>query len=293
MWEDRSLPALFGEAVSLYEEVERKYEQELYIRCVAIWEECERRVAALALFSSNETFEDLQTSSVRFLAVEYYLGKVLALHRSHDQTDRLLHLEMARAKLASFTARVRQYSLLDEETTLLMRPVEDPRLIREVKIARVKAESKLLLDGEDVERELSVIQIRLSSIEATTELESIDGELDLLRHHKAPLEAKPIKPVSPPTVSKITQPFVLVKDRQQVARDVFRPGHSLPTMTVDEYLNLERQRGGIISSTPDGPVIEEDEDCDKVSDRQNEKDRKFDIFKDDNPRGWGNTHNLG
>jgi hypothetical protein len=143
MWEDRSLPVLFEEAVSLYEEVERRYEQELYIKCGAVWEECERRVATLALFSSNETLEDLQTSSVRFLAIEYYLGRILALHRSTDQSERLSHLEMAKAKLVTFITRVRQYSLLDEETVLLMRPVEDPRMIREIKIARVKAISSL------------------------------------------------------------------------------------------------------------------------------------------------------
>jgi hypothetical protein len=135
--------------------------------------------------------------------------------------------------------------------------------------------------------------MRIFAIKATTEVESIDVELDLLLHRNELLEAKPTKSVSRQTVSKITQPFVLIKDRHQVARDVFRPGHSLPTMTIDEYLNLERQRGGIISSTPNEPTIEEDEDRDEVSDKKTEKDRRFDIFKDENPRGWGNTYNLG
>lgn len=45
---------------------------------------------------------------------------------------------------------------------------------------------------------------------------------------------------------KPLRPFTLVDKRQQVKDGVFRPGHNLPTMTIDEYLQEERRRGGII-----------------------------------------------
>jgi hypothetical protein len=45
---------------------------------------------------------------------------------------------------------------------------------------------------------------------------------------------------------KPLRPFTLIDKRQQLQAGVFRPGHSLPTMTIDEYLEEERRRGGII-----------------------------------------------
>lgn len=45
---------------------------------------------------------------------------------------------------------------------------------------------------------------------------------------------------------KPLRPFTLVDKRQQVKDGVFGPGHNLPTMTIDEYLQEERRRGGII-----------------------------------------------
>ena len=42
------------------------------------------------------------------------------------------------------------------------------------------------------------------------------------------------------------QPFVITNKRQQLQDQVFRPGWSLPTMTIDEYLQQEEERGNII-----------------------------------------------
>lgn len=46
------------------------------------------------------------------------------------------------------------------------------------------------------------------------------------------------------------RPFTILPpgaDRAQLQAQVFQPGHRLPTMTVDEYLEIERQRGNIIT----------------------------------------------
>lgn len=42
------------------------------------------------------------------------------------------------------------------------------------------------------------------------------------------------------------QPFVIMNKREQMKSKVFGYGHNLPTMTIDEYLDQERERGGII-----------------------------------------------
>ena len=45
---------------------------------------------------------------------------------------------------------------------------------------------------------------------------------------------------------KPLRPFTIFENREQVRKGVFRPGHNLPTMTIDEYLEEERRRGNII-----------------------------------------------
>jgi hypothetical protein len=40
------------------------------------------------------------------------------------------------------------------------------------------------------------------------------------------------------------RPFTLLDSRDRLRKGVFGPGHNLPTMTIDEYLEEERRRGG-------------------------------------------------
>ncbi|KAM3484960.1 hypothetical protein MY8738_001643 [Beauveria namnaoensis] len=92
---------------------------------------------------------------------------------------------------------------------------------------------------------------------------------------------------------KPLQPFTLVGNRADLKRGVFRAGHNLPTMSIDEYLEEERRRGNILSggTDPEKPVVDED-DMEAV-DRETYKAREWDDFKDENRRGAGNTMNMG
>lgn len=45
---------------------------------------------------------------------------------------------------------------------------------------------------------------------------------------------------------KPLRPFTLLDRRERLKAGVFKSGHNLPTMTIDEYLEEERRRGGII-----------------------------------------------
>ncbi len=99
---------------------------------------------------------------------------------------------------------------------------------------------------------------------------------------------------------KPLQPFTLLSspnssDRQRMRDGVFRPGHSLPTMTIDEYLAEEKRRGGIVEGGGEqsGMGREPDEDDFDRADEETMKAREWDEFKEDNPRGSGNTLNRG
>jgi hypothetical protein len=119
-----------------------------------------------------------------------------------------------------------------------------------------------------------------------------DGYDDRLDSHKPGLK------YTGPILSsdgKPMRPFTLLDKRQQLRQGVFRPDHSLPTMTIDEYLEEEKRRGGMIEGGGEQSGIqpEPDEDNLELADAETMKAREWDEFKEDNPKGAGNTINRG
>lgn len=100
-----------------------------------------------------------------------------------------------------------------------------------------------------------------------------------------PLLSKEGKPV---------QPFTLLDRRTQLQQGVFRSGHNLPTMTIDEYLEEEKRRGNVVQGGEQSGIIPEvDEDDMEKADEETMKARAWDEFTEANPRGSGNTLNRG
>lgn len=93
---------------------------------------------------------------------------------------------------------------------------------------------------------------------------------------------------------KPMQPFTLLDRRSQLQQGVFRSGHNLPTMTIDEYLAEEHRQGNVLQGGEQSgvqPVIDED-DLDKA-DEETMKARAWDEYVEANPKGAGNTLNRG
>ncbi|KAF1817048.1 TAP42-like protein [Eremomyces bilateralis CBS 781.70] len=94
---------------------------------------------------------------------------------------------------------------------------------------------------------------------------------------------------------KPLRPFTLLDKRTQLRDGVFRPSHTLPSMSIDEYLEEERKRGGIIEGGGEAsgirPEVDED-DLDKA-DEETMKARAWDEYTEANPKGSGNTINRG
>lgn len=91
------------------------------------------------------------------------------------------------------------------------------------------------------------------------------------------------------------RPFTLLDSRQRLQQGVFRPDHNLPTMTIDEYLEEEKRRGGIIEGggKQSGVAPPVDEDDMDLADAETMKAREWDEYVESNPRGSGNTMNMG
>ncbi|KAI9571419.1 TAP42-like protein [Boletus coccyginus] len=193
------------------------------------------------------------------------------------------------------------------------------------------------LETDDILREATLLLLRLFYAQACAQLESVDQEIWLLRN-APPLPPLPKPPSderqnktkdqegmwkidAAPELSKRgllldphgkpLQPFTILPanalDRARIHAQVFRPGHRLPTMTIDEYLEVERQRGGILStggpSSEAKPTLSEQLTIDSEIDgtglgelkaeEQRHKDEQWAQYKDTHPRGAGNTMNRG
>ncbi|KAI8081628.1 TAP42-like protein [Halteromyces radiatus] len=110
------------------------------------------------------------------------------------------------------------------------------------------------------------------------------SKLDALRRTGGPLLSNEGKPL---------QPFIITNKRQQIKNQVFQPGYNLPTMTIDEYLQQEMDRGNIIKGGEEPKKEEIDDNDYDALDAETMKQRDWDEFKEANPRGWGNRGNKG
>lgn len=96
------------------------------------------------------------------------------------------------------------------------------------------------------------------------------------------------------------QPFVITAKRQQIGSEIFRPDHSLPTMSIEEYLEGELQKGGILASNESPNVLmshanpPKSQDVEAIEEEAaRRKAIEWDDFVERNPRGLGNTMNRG
>ncbi|TKA33712.1 hypothetical protein B0A50_00548 [Salinomyces thailandicus] len=118
----------------------------------------------------------------------------------------------------------------------------------------------------------------------------LDTPSSLRASTRGPLLSKTGKPLRPFTLTAGGQ-----SKRQDLQQGVFRPDHSLPTMSIDEYLEEERRRGGMIEGGGEQsgmkPVVDEDDV--EAADRETMKAREWDEYVEANPKGSGNTLNRG
>ncbi|EDK46153.1 hypothetical protein LELG_04334 [Lodderomyces elongisporus NRRL YB-4239] len=97
---------------------------------------------------------------------------------------------------------------------------------------------------------------------------------------------------------KILQPFTITSNRrEEMKQRVFGTGQVLPSMTVEEYLDYELANGKMMKEEPKKSALSDDNDDDYDDDEDDEaqlEKRRWDDWKDDNPKGSGNTMgNIG
>ncbi|KAK4043409.1 TAP42-like protein [Parachaetomium inaequale] len=343
---------------------------------VKLYRDCLTLIGALSIFSPNESLEDLSTTDLPFLLINFHLAEVTQKLPSSSPPERQSVLSAARDAYERYLHLLDSYDLLspphkklleqyiDTPTTFSTVSASDPDARRNAKIANFRTEKELRtkLDflrrrpeygstedddddrsggttggggDEDAVRQVHLAHLAYSTHMAFQSLEGLNRECEILALAPPPQPSRGANPQEEedarrrqryttagglgdnnysdrldqplrgsgqngrgPLLSKQgkpLQPFTLLGNRQELARGVFRPGHNLPTMTIDEYLDEEFKRGGIIEGGGEAswhrPEPDED-DLDKA-DAETMKAREWDEFVEANPKGSGNTLNRG
>ncbi|RYP10234.1 hypothetical protein DL764_000726 [Monosporascus ibericus] len=212
------------------------------------------------------------------------------------------------AKIANFKAEkeLKQKIAYMRQSPRYLEDGGDEEAVRELHLADIAFCVYMTFQGlEGINREMEVLaQAPIPLIPQTTTVEEderrrrgslendgyserLDRPLQRLQTNlKGPLLSQDGKPL---------RPFTLTANRQELQQGVFRPGHNLPTMSIDEYLDEERRRGNIIEGGGEASMRqpEPNEDDIEKADEETMKARYWDEFKEENPRGSGNTLNRG
>jgi hypothetical protein len=379
--EPRSLKAVFSDAESKRAAIENStllpnspQYADTVSSGVKLYRDCLTLIAALSIFSPNESLEDLSTSDLPFLLTSFHLAELTQRLPSTSPQERKRILSAARDAYERYLHLLDSYDLLsppykklletytDAPTTFSAVSSSDPAARREAKINNFRTEKELrskleflrrrpgygVDDGagggavsgdEDLVREVHLAHLNYSAHMTFQALDGLNREFEILamapptppprgpnpqeeedtrrrqrgtagglgdnnNNNNADYSDRldqPLRSLQNPggpllsRQGKPLQPFTLLGNRQELAKGVFRPGHNLPTMTIDEYLDEEMRRGGIIEGGGEASWHrpEPDEDDIEKADAETMKAREWDEFVEANPKGSGNTLNRG
>ncbi|CAO2654741.1 Nn.00g114740.m01.CDS01 [Neocucurbitaria sp. VM-36] len=353
--EPQNIRGLFLSAERTRKELASSYEtntptyQENLSTAIATYEECLKLSEQVSLFSPNETLEDVASSDLQYMSINFHLAELVQKIFNTDISIRKSNLLRARGHYERFLKLLDSYDLLGRADAKLFEAysadkdnfstasTRDAAARRDAKITRFREEKelkkkleylqqnpRLAEQDEQVVRELNLTNLAFMVHQTYQSLESMAQELHIISlapsfppqgqdgptsdgredgrnkdNYSERLDGQlPGLKYSGPILSsdgKPMRPFTLLDSRQTMTKNVFRPDHSLPTMTIDEYLEEEKRRGGMIEGGgPQSEIRPEvDEDNLALADEETMKQRAWDEYVEANPKGSGNTLNRG
>eukprot|EP01127_Copromyxa_protea_P015652 TRINITY_DN4540_c0_g1_i2.p1 TRINITY_DN4540_c0_g1~~TRINITY_DN4540_c0_g1_i2.p1 ORF type:complete len:323 (+),score=72.26 TRINITY_DN4540_c0_g1_i2:30-971(+) len=219
------------------------------------------------LYSKNEELNDINTASLQFLSIPYYLGCLYQKVPTLEHSERLAQMKLSKQYLDEFTEtciRLKLFTANDIEA--MKRTGEAPPDVRRTeKIERYKREKELneklkvimkqkidksilsMLDDEEAddgefERETSILLLQLSAIKTFEALNLVKQEIEILEHMiKLMSENNGQLPVVPKPEPSQFKPLVIGDPRHQIAKNAFRPGWNLPTVSIEEAGMIDYQ----------------------------------------------------
>lgn len=290
-------------------------------------------VENLSLFSDNETLEDVATSSLRYMLIPAYLVKIEISsecnYNTFKRAESMAKIFLSRIIKYGAGDEAMEKSLKDDvdlKGGLDTINLESAMRSRTEKIENFKRMK--LLENQIVELEKRL----KSNIEVDDEI-SREYYLNLLKKWTTDTHESLLREIRPALffeknrsqqgqsqlqsnnqITPTPKTFTIVKDSLQ--KHVFGLGYpSRPTVTVDEFIQKKMDDGELsfqkhkevygnslqrYAEKPDLRREQEelsDAEHDDKEDRDDQeelkKKRQWDEFKDENPRGSGNRHNMG
>jgi immunoglobulin-binding protein 1 len=316
---DESLSSIFANLKLQLSKTDDYSPQDQILQVLSSLQTCDKMIRQLSMFSSNELIEDVSTSDLQYLLCSYMLGDTYLKLNPTDPDRSLKRMQIlkdAKMYLDSFIDLCDSYGLLNSFHSALLAqlksdskvPYEEKRT-RKIEAFKRTLELNKILDvpvsDEDANRELQLSSIELALLKSIDHLKSIQDELEMINFS---LERETLEKMKGLNVDSRVEPrkidnktallsadgkvqrnFVITSKREQFKDGVFRYGHNLPTMSIEEFLDKEIERGNFLSQKDNAPIVEvESDDEGEVF-----KARQMDDFKDANPRGWGNRMNKG
>jgi immunoglobulin-binding protein 1 len=105
------------------------------------------RIAALSLFSSNETLEDVSTRDLVYILVPFVSAELETRVKATERDERIIHLGMAQRSLRTFVETLNNYDVVPATDGELyvkkVLDVKDPAKKRELKIKQYQKEKEL------------------------------------------------------------------------------------------------------------------------------------------------------
>ncbi|KAN0050049.1 hypothetical protein ACTA71_003149 [Dictyostelium dimigraforme] len=281
-------------------------------------------VSKQQIFSKNEELEDIRTDSLKYLLIPYYLSE---LYLKITGSDRIKFLRTSKQKVLTFLQECERLKLIDKEDLEIVHREgkSDPVNRRNELISRhkrnkeikeklaytIKKRMELLkaagkdsseieesdTGDEELDRQFSMLLINEAVFKAIGLLETIEVELPMLQQVEV-IKEQNGGVVPPPKLSSKGSGignFQILPDGRRIALDrVFRPSHILPTMTPQEGAEWDMHHGGMVKGKG-GKESESKEKTDEELDAEDDDDEKlrekrnWDNYKEDNPKGWGNS----
>lgn len=303
------LPGLFARALTLAEVGGKSGSTD---ELSSLLKQCEHQVDRIGVFSSNEEIEDVPTGDLKYFLVSSLIGDLAASTEERDPSARKQALEAAQEAYKRFLRRCEQYDLVPDAAQS-SGPL-DAQTKRQLKIERFQKEklahsqmkelqaslapvtivngSKQACSDEDAEREIWLLKIELAVLKAFEQSSQIEQELDMLSHALSIPEEERNRPLPPPPADLLGElhqaAAQLGRQRQQIAANVFKPSHRLPTRSLREQADIEiaqahEQAHSQAEAAKQRAELESDEDY------MLQKQRNWDDWKDDHERGAGNN----
>lgn len=282
------------------------------------------KVETLDVFGRNDTLDDIPSGSLKFLLLPFILGQYLEYNQDLNvRRDYLLRakkfyglfcvttLSLLHDSDSEYSNLLRIWDNYNDKTDDEAQNSIDPNIRRQQTIRRrhqIAAYSNLIIDEgglrypplDDVsERTCYVALLKESLLESVICCELIDREVEFLKQraqnatesHNINESAEPVDLDSRlDGVGKILQkPFIVKIANQAELRRffnsrVFQPSHILPSISLKEAAEHDmRVELGLQEAQKRTLVCaEEDEDTREL------KQRAWDDWKDENPKGSGN-----